>query len=205
VIVSNKFHKAALIKRELILVLAIVAVAAFFFLTQSRRARRSSRVGCIAFLHQIGVTFRLSANDNDGAFPMTKLPLTNSAAFYFRAAWDQMSSPKMLVCDTDLRKPSITFSNLQDENISYFLGLDASDQSPDSILSGDRNITLNPTPPGKIWELGTNKNVGWSKLLHQGRGNILLSDGSIQTVEEKKLRSILSKTGNPTNRIVMPL
>jgi prepilin-type N-terminal cleavage/methylation domain-containing protein len=100
--------------------------------------------------------------------------------------------------------------------VSYFLGVNAQDSNPQMILAGDRNIWGNSlltqpgqnnngygNPSGVYQTLGTNFGAAifpqWSpSKQHQGQGNVLLSDGSVQQVSSSRLRQQLSTTGDTT-------
>ena len=105
--------------------------------------------------------------------------------------------------------------------ISYFIGKEARESQPQMCLAGDRNIvgygpgstTLpNPVPnngygngPGIAIAMGTNflANVVtpcWTPAkMHQGNGNVLLTDGSVQQLSSSKLRDQLRNTGDCSN------
>jgi prepilin-type N-terminal cleavage/methylation domain-containing protein len=103
--------------------------------------------------------------------------------------------------------------------LSYFLGVNAQDANPQMILAGDRNAwgdhtgsTVAPAwnsggygnQNGTQYWMGTNWTAGatwpqWSpSKQHQGQGNILLSDGSVQQVSSSRLRQQLTTTGDTT-------
>jgi hypothetical protein len=87
-----------------------------------------------------------------------------------------------------------SFTNLANTNISYFVGVNAADTSPQSILGGDRNLGPGTTPDtqygfspsdGRGNDVVINGAVCWSLKMHShgnaaGAGNILLGDGSAQ-------------------------
>src|SRR5262249_41533799 len=108
------------------------------------------------------------------------------------------------------------FNNLE---VSYFLGIDASDNNPQMMLAGDRNVysvqppstTLPTTFPNNGYgallnssvALGTNfpGNVvtpTWTDKMHQKNGNALLSDGSVQQLSSAKLREQARNSGDTT-------
>ena len=90
-------------------------------------------------------------------------------------------------------------------NISYFLGIDANENLPQSILAGDRNITNGFTPKNGMLELMTNQSIGWTKTIHKFQGNVALGDGSVQQVGNERLqKEILVHSDFATNRIALP-
>ena len=70
---------------------------------------------------------------------------------------------------------------LSDSNISYFVGLDASESFPQMFLTGDRNLATNgvPVTPGLL-TVKSNDTLSWTKELHNGQGNVGVADGSVQ-------------------------
>jgi prepilin-type processing-associated H-X9-DG protein len=104
--------------------------------------------------------------------------------------------------------------------LSYFLGVNASDSHPQMFLAGDRNIQgwyNNVTSPANVngygnanateaamgtnWGTGTVNYPAWSpSKMHQGKGNVLLADGSVQQLDSTRLRQQLSATGDTTTQ-----
>jgi prepilin-type N-terminal cleavage/methylation domain-containing protein/prepilin-type processing-associated H-X9-DG protein len=144
---------------------------------------------------------------------------------------NELSTPKILACPSDERNAhtnfAIQFANLSQAagayfnnfEVSYFLGIDASDNNPQMALAGDRNIygtgpgltTLPPTFPGNGYGYaqtiaqaeGTNflANVVtpcWTDKMHQKNGNVLLADGSVQQLSSSKLRDQFRNSGDTT-------
>jgi prepilin-type N-terminal cleavage/methylation domain-containing protein len=105
--------------------------------------------------------------------------------------------------------------------ISYFVGVDAQETYPSMILAGDRNITNGPTPlvacygkgkPPIVIGFPTNFNAtvqgpGWDQNMHQGAGDIVLGDGSVQQVSVSRLRDQIKNSGDVSatpNRLAIP-
>ena len=125
---------------------------------------------------------------------------------YFQLLINQLGTPRVLFYPDDKRRPPVlNFSNLDKTNTSYFIGVDASQNLPQMMLSGDRNITNGFLPKRGILELTTNHTVGFTDRLHSKQGNIAMSDGSVQQVSSTRLRSeFIPNTGMVTNRILLP-
>jgi prepilin-type processing-associated H-X9-DG protein len=114
--------------------------------------------------------------------------------------------------------PSTAYFN--NFKLSYFLGVNASDSHPQMLLAGDRNIQgfyNNTTSPanyngygnynssecamGTNWGTGTVSYPAWTlSKMHQGKGNVLLADGSVQQLDSTRLRQQLSATGDTTTQ-----
>ena len=125
---------------------------------------------------------------------------------HFQVLQNELGTPRVTVCPQDKdRMPSLNFSNFNNLNVSYFVGIDANEANANMLLSGDRHVTNGFAPKNGVLNLTTNQNVRWSKELHDHANNIGLADGSVQQVTSKRLRSvILPATGFATNRILLP-
>jgi competence protein ComGC len=175
------------------------------------RPRVHQRLWCTNNLKQIGLAFKTWALDNTNCYPMQvsvtnggtmELATETNAYVHFQVMSNELSTPRVLRCPEDARRRWATnfglgFSNI---NISYFVGVDASDANPEAFLAGDRNLTNNAPRVNGLLVLTTNSPVGWNNDLHKLSGNILLADGSVQQLTSSMLRGRLSGT----NRLVMP-
>lgn len=201
----------------------IVTLLVLFAVVLPRLAKPRShpnRNYCVSNLRNVGLALRIFATDNDGLFPW-QLSVTNGGTkelpndltglvAHFRALSNELSTPKILICPLDPRRQWATnFATLTASNLSYFLGLDASEEVPQSILSGDRNLTLNGVElsPGPVTVRpgGTN---GFSASLHKNAGNLLFGDGSVQHYTSPPVHSAfqdaLNATPNQSLRLLIP-
>jgi prepilin-type processing-associated H-X9-DG protein len=126
---------------------------------------------------------------------------------------NELSTPKLLVCPGDAFSPGDTsrvcatdFSGLSNSNISYFVGVDVTnDLNPQMIISGDCNFEIGGVPvKSGLRSFWTNDPVTWSAARHVGRGNIGLADGSVQSTISTTLQNYLQQTGLATNRFAIP-
>lgn len=156
------------------------------------------RAMCVDNLIQVGLSFRIFANDHDGKLP-TQLPLRNegpagSRTFaepvcYFLAATGELSTPTLLTCPADTRLRVRDWQTLSNENLSYFLSLNAALTMPNAIVAGDRNLLVSGRAVGSgLLDLTTNTAISWSRAMHSKGcgapcGNLLLTDGSVETVK----------------------
>ena len=202
---------------EVVVVVAVMAVLAAIFLPQwARQKRRVSRLGCVNQLKQIGLAFRQWSIDYNDKFPMQvsvtnggTMELVNSGSVWphFQVMSNELNNPKVLVCPNDTnRTPASTFTqNLNDSQISYFVGVDANPTKPAMFLAGDNNLGLGSAQAKHgMLQLSTNSPVAWVKPRHNHGGNIDLVDNSVQQVGDAQLRELLQKTGMATNRLAIP-
>jgi prepilin-type processing-associated H-X9-DG protein len=199
---------------EVFLVLATIALLALFFLPPpSRHQRRSSRIGCVNHLKQIGLAYRLWSNDHGDQFPFAStntestLALANSPQVFRHYALisNELNTPKLLVCPVDQKTKATDFGTFCNTNLSYFVGLDAREDSPNTILSGDRNIVGGTLSNGFLRSFTPASNdAGWTSELHNNAGNVGLGDGSVQQLNGNQLRLHLASLTNASIRLAIP-
>lgn len=125
----------------------------------------------------------------------------------FQVMSNELSTPFILVCPGDGdRLPAKSFTtNFGETNLSYFIGVDVTNDMVQAFLSGDRNLTRNGSRLGHgIHEFTTNQLMGWTGEFHKDRGNIAFGDGSVPIVSSNGLNEYLRNTGLSTNRLAIP-
>jgi prepilin-type processing-associated H-X9-DG protein len=174
---------------------------------------------CIYDLKTVGLAARIFATDNQGLYPWqvstneggTKelLEAPWRVALHFQAMSNELSSPSTLFCPEDRgRQWATNFASLTDANVSYFIGPDATEDLPQAILSGDRQLTVNEADarPGLLVLTSTSQ-LGFSRQLNPEGGNLLFGDGSVQRAPPAQLngffRAALGAT-NPGIRLLIP-
>jgi prepilin-type N-terminal cleavage/methylation domain-containing protein len=202
---------------ELLVVICLVAIMVALILPMLAAAKRSSGPNhCESHLKQIGLAFRIWEGDNGDKYPMVvsvtnggamELAVAGNVSAIFRVMSNELATPKVLICPQDTGRHYATnfTTDLNNQTISYFVSLDANDKYPQMIISGDDNLDVNGVRvrPG-IFNLWTNASVGWTKERHDGRGNVALSDASVQPTTALALQSAFVNTGTATNRLVIP-
>jgi len=196
-----------------IVVLAILVAMVLPALLASKR--RSSHIGCVDNLKQIALAFKTWAVDNGDKFPM-QISMTNggtmefiasgNAFVHFQIMSNELTTTKILLCWNDKeRANAISWENLNNQNVSYFVGVDATPTNSAAFLAGDRNLSLNDAPvnPGLV-SFTPGSVAGWTKKIHNNQGNLLLSDGSVQQYGIPRLREAMKHTGMATNRLAIP-
>jgi prepilin-type N-terminal cleavage/methylation domain-containing protein len=166
---------------------------------------------------------------------------------HYRDADKELQSPKVLACSSDgtatkavdwiaigRRNPNdasgtlIATDNTGPDKLSYFVGVDADEVKPQSILSGDRNIEGAAggalgglTCPGTVkgWLDGPQQagnpptspppavDATYNTGIHNRVGNLGLADGSAAQVTEVNLKKQIQSSmlsGTPVNRFQLP-
>ena len=83
------------------------------------------------------------------------------------------------------------------QNISYFIGVDADETRPNSILSGDRNLSTNNSVLSGVVTFRTAAKARWTTAIHKNLGIIALADGSAQEVSGRSLFQCITNAGLP--------
>ena len=92
----------------------------------------------------------------------------------------------------------------QNNAVSYLIGLHGTPDLPQQILSGDRHMRVSSLQSCGLAfvvarSLAANDtNVGWTNL-HNATGNLLFSDGSVQTTTSSGLRQAITNGGSPND------
>jgi prepilin-type processing-associated H-X9-DG protein len=208
---------AALTRVEVVIILMVVGFLAFTSLSALSAAKRNARtIKCIDNLKRVGLNFVEWANDHGGDFPM-QVSTTNggtmeligkAGAFVHFQALSSKLNPQFLFCPADRSKsPAVAWSpSFGNENLSYFVDLDAREGAATNILAGDRDLALDGAPmtPGLLM-LSSDSPAGWSGQIHGRFGNLAFADGSVQAyLDAGKLRQAFQNTGVATNRLVLP-
>jgi prepilin-type processing-associated H-X9-DG protein len=214
----SKQRSHALTWVEMLVIIAVLVVLAAMLLPVNNGSRRKAmRIDCVNNLKQIGLSDRLWEGDHGGKYPMA-ISVTNggsielngeaNALLSFVVMSNQLSTPKILHCPADTTGlAAANFSSgLSSRNVSYFVGLDANENDPQTLLSGDDNFEIGgvPVKSGSL-EFSTNAPIAWSAARHKLMGNILLADGSVQATTSNSLHEwLLPQTGLATNRLAIP-
>ena len=93
-----------------IVLLLILGVGVMYFVAVNRDPHRT-RIHCASKLKQVGLAYRVFANDNDDKFPFL---VTNSLAYgnvtqawlHFQAMSNECCSAKILICPSDRERLS---------------------------------------------------------------------------------------------------
>ena len=201
---------------ELLVVIAVIAVLATMLLPALSRSGPAYGAVCMNNLEQIDLGYIMFASDHTGQFPAQvsiadkgamEFVSTGYASLQFRSLSDYLKSPNIFICRLDkARQLATSTKDLRDENLSYFINVEATTNSPSkTILAGDRNLQANdqPVKPG-LFEFPTNLDMSWTHDLHLRGGVLAFTDGHVQFVKTNDLNSFIRSQPLATNRICVP-
>lgn len=185
---------------DLLAVLVLVFLAIGLLLPASTGGKaKAGRISCVNGIKQIGLAYRMWANDNSSQLPwMVESSPSNSGTLssggtlsyaastnawrHFQIISNEVNTPKVLVCPDDRSRTKVAtwdvFAN--NNHLSYFVGLDASEVLPQTVLSGDRNLANSDRMLSGVVALPEKSHLSWTKAIHKKVGNIGLGDGSVQ-------------------------
>ena len=185
---------------EVFVVIGILGIlAALLFPALKSAKARGKAIACVSQLKQIGVASLAYAEESNGRFPVATRD-TNRFLSPLQPVSRALASPRLFLCPADTERSAGTNLALLDRtNTSYFVSFSARANQPQSIMMGDRNITriiARPGVPGtnliritgRVMLFRTNT-FGWWRDMHQGKGNLLLADGSARPTDAQKLNA----------------
>lgn len=226
----SKQRSHALTLVEVLVVIVVLAVLAAMLLPSGGRdKKRPQQITCINNLKQVGLAYRIWADDNNDKYPM-EVSVTNGGTkevfnsdnhfqnavlLNFMTMSNELVTPRILHCPSDTNGFAATnfCVNFGIQNISYFVGLgglytNSSLQCyylPQTFRSGDDNFEIGGVPvKSGILELSTNAPISWTTARHKKSGHILIDDGSVQSLTVNSLRNFWQFTGLATNRLAIP-
>ncbi len=204
---------------EVLVVVVVMALLAGLVMPWLQKSSaKANRLWCTNNLKGIGLSYRIFATDHTNRFPW-QISSNGGGTRQFASdvsnVWrhvaaisNELSSPQTAFCPSDIaRREARDFSKFNsNQNLSYFIGLGASFDSPQSILSGDRNLMLDGSSlEGQILTLSRNANVSFDRRIHKTEGNVLLGDGSVQMLTSARLRETIRDAGKvSTNTLMVP-
>lgn len=208
---------------EVLVVVFVAAMLVVLMLTASlRRSKGGPIISCLNNLKEIGISFKIWEGDNNGKNPMEvslneggvmELAATGNVAAVFQVMSNSLNTTRLLICPQDAgHKLAANFTtDFSNKNVSYFVGLDAATNFPNSILAGDDNFQMNGLPvKSGVLRFSTNSPIAWTEARHRLTGNILLADGSVRSMLNSGLaNAITSQYTGPSDftnrfRIAIP-
>ncbi|HEY0457162.1 MAG TPA: hypothetical protein VGE41_12360 [Verrucomicrobiae bacterium] len=200
---------------DLLIVLVTLCFASAIVYTRLNRPKaRGHPMNCVNNLKQVGLAARMFSNDHNEKFPWdvalaeggTKEHATNiDAILHFTPMINELTTPKVLFCPTDKKRARASdWALVSNKNLSYFVGLEADETRPQTILSGDRNLLIDNTNFTGFVTATTNSTINIAPELHEPEINIALADGSVQQMTVDILRKQIREKNELPLRFIIP-
>jgi type II secretory pathway pseudopilin PulG len=208
---SAKAKISGLTLIEVLVVLAVLFVLAALLLPSLARTKSGRQVQCLYNQKQIAMALIMFNDDHAGKYPWQDSVTNGLASTYFQTLSAYLGNqPNPLICFSDkTRHAAVNFSGLQNENISYFLNLDATTNAAD-ILTGDRHLEVNGNDAnsGRL-ACSTNSILSWASGFHldaHGRpiGALSFVDGHAQFVGADGLNLLFRNQSRAMSRLCVP-
>jgi hypothetical protein len=231
----TKQRNHGLTRRDVLVVILMVVVLLTLFTSIVFRINRPDRervlqLTCAVNLRQIGLAARIWEGDNGGKYPMAvsitnggamELIATGNVVACFQVMSNELATTKILWCPADTNRTyAANFDELNHSHISYFLGVDVTnDANYYLILAGDDNLELNGSPvKSGVVNISTNFLITWSAGRHTQTfkrhfwsssetvylGNMGFADGPVQDFRDWQLRKQFQYIETGTNRLAFP-
>ncbi len=223
---SRKRSETAFSRTDLLAVATVMVLGLFLLAGCFPEAREEAqRVKSRSNLKQVGIAFKMFATSHDKRPPMLVSSKNGGAREVFEnekegQIWKTFAAvsnelgnaPKILADPADEKTvPAETFNergaNNQvlfdgNEHTSYGVGYATRADDFNMIMAGNRHLEGGDSGfsylNSQIGALGAGDgDVSWAKAVHDGDGNILLGDGSAQTMTTQELNAQLNKSGDP--------
>lgn len=227
-----------------LLVIAVLGILGFSHVSMPRGCGgRSIHVKDINNLKNVGLAFRIFATDHQDRFPMMVSTISggsrefvgdNARIFmHFGVMSNELSTPKILISPLADVSPRIEATRFvegpdrtgaqvefdRNQNISYFVGIDADETAPRSLLAGNRWITnsvrrsVSEAMHVRFGHDQTDRDssagtAGWA--LHPSHqkdtrgGAVVFGDGSVARLDSNELREALTASEAKENELALP-
>lgn len=215
---------------ELLVVIAIISILASLLLPVLGRARAiAQQTKCLNHVRQVALAATTWSLDANGRYPWQVEPASGgtrtvtAAAEHFRVLSNELVTPKIAVCPNDSSRTAardFAPANFTDNTLSYFVGFDAFESMPQTLLTGDRFVQMrggaNAEPSRETCStvgvqasaLLTSRAADyyWLPRIHYLGGNVALADGSAHKLKDSQLQRHITYSGDPNgnNHIQKP-
>ena len=223
---------------EVLAVLFILLLLAGLLLAKlaPSKGHGDARILCVNNLKNLGLALRIFAIDNEDRFPW-RVPIAKGGSLeeladdsriwrHFQVISNELNTPMILHCRTDTNiaskgylpwtypGPPTNDMKLRqfshNDHVSYFLATGFPEKDANRILAGDRNLTRDGVSVRGRIQTAAKDRFGFTKPgHHEGGGNLLFTDGSVQEVSFSKAARVftagLAPIGtNPPPTLLIP-
>ena len=204
--VHNSVRNTAFTLLELLMVIVIIGILTSRLLPAIAKAKpKVYQAQCMSNLRQIGIGFEMFANEHQQTFPMSistayggskEYAAGGNAFRHFAVLSNDLTTPKLLVCSSDDRTAADTWNTFDNSHLSFFVGIDAKPNYPNSLLAGDRNISQDSVVRSNLLQTNYSTSIGWTTNMHNNKGNVLFSGGYVSLLDTPKLQAAFSNVVN---------
>jgi hypothetical protein len=206
---------------EVLVVILIIGVLVAMLVPTRSFSGPARLPRCMSNLHQQAVAFWGWAADNRADFPM-QISTNHGGSREYNSGHDAfqhfallapyldhgINETTLLVCPADERTPAFQFALLDNSHLSYFIGLEASTNSPDAFLAGDRFITNDLPGEAGVVKLSAVSTIRWTgghkSSTERFRGVVGFSDGHVESPKLASLQTRLTNLQARTVRLLVP-
>lgn len=210
----SRQRQAAFTLLDLIIILFVLALLAGSILPRLVGGG-PPRVKCVNQLRNIGLAFRTFASDNNGQFPMA-LATENGGSSnclgtpnilpHFKSLSNELSTVDSLRCPlytkSDYRR--LNWATVAEKNLDYFVGVNALADNPAHIVSGDRFLKSDAPYSNYLVHLNTNSSLQWLPKPHTNSGNVVFSDGHVESITSSEWTNRIKASGLQVMRLAVP-
>lgn len=195
---KTKLRRGGFTLIELLMVVTVIGILVTLLLPALAKAKmRAVQSRCASNLRQTGLAFRMFADEHDGLLPM-QIPVKKGGTLeyvsqgqpwrHYQTLSNHLVRADLLICPADRLRTATNWTSLSSSNLSYFVGVDARMRAPNTLLAGDRNVNVPGfTPPATV-SVNAHSVAYWTEEMHQYRGNILFTDGRVESVDSDGLQ-----------------
>jgi hypothetical protein len=207
---SNRRNDAMTPTEVLVILVVLAVLIALIDFGPNAVARRKARqIQCVSNLREIEIAFKIWDGDAMDGYPTQysvkfggalELVATGNIAAVFQVMSNELKTagPRILICPADTNHIAATnwTTDFGNNDVSYFVGLDATEANPSSVMMGDDNFEINGAPvKSGVIQLTTNTPIAWTGERHRYAGNIALTDGEVQMTTSSGLTNAIIRQG----------